>query len=250
MPPVNAVVLHGYGQRGAFMTPLGEALAARGIRAVAPDLRGHGAAPDLAPGAADPQFVADALALADEVGPCVWFGNSLGGRVAALACAARPSIATRLVLGECIAGIERTFAFLRMGMRKQGAKFPETFATIEEAREASVRLLRLSGAALDAFLRWGLTPTPDGRLAHSLRLDVLAPEHWPERPDDEVPSLLRSIAVPVTLAFGADSLVISAENRRGVAACFTAPRIDVIAGAGHDLPLDAPERLAELITSS
>lgn len=76
----RALLLHGLGSDGLTMWRLASALADRGLRAVAPDLRGHGASPT-APDLRNASAMADVLELGD--GWDVVVGHSWGGTLLA-----------------------------------------------------------------------------------------------------------------------------------------------------------------------
>jgi pimeloyl-ACP methyl ester carboxylesterase len=95
------LLLHGGGSQGATWDAFGAALARAGYRAIAPDLRGHGAssrtvAYPLAGFRADAAGLLDAL----ELGKVVLIGHSLGGHVASLVAQQQPERITRLVLED------------------------------------------------------------------------------------------------------------------------------------------------------
>ena len=111
MPSVNMVVMsiadlvliHGFAGTGRAWDPVLERLDAQTYRAVAPDLRGHGAA-----GAARPVSFAACAAdvLAAAPAPLTLCGYSLGGRIALHAALAAPERVARLVLVATTAGID------------------------------------------------------------------------------------------------------------------------------------------------
>jgi pimeloyl-ACP methyl ester carboxylesterase len=74
-----AVLVHGASGDAESMRPLGEALAGRGYRVLAPDLRGHGASPRGGPYTL--QGLADDLVESLPVGVELAAGHSLGGKV-------------------------------------------------------------------------------------------------------------------------------------------------------------------------
>lgn len=95
-PPLGTIVLvHGGGGHGRILAPLGDAIAALGWRAVAPDLPGYGLSTP-APGfrwqyEEWPAVVAEVADRAS--GPVVLFGLSVGGLTAALAATRARSVA-------------------------------------------------------------------------------------------------------------------------------------------------------------
>jgi len=86
-PRATIVMAHGVMSHAGWLAPLGRALAARGVTAVAVDRPGSGLARDL-PGAVDPKAWVDSLIDAlpgHEAGPVALFGWCWGARPAILA---------------------------------------------------------------------------------------------------------------------------------------------------------------------
>jgi pimeloyl-ACP methyl ester carboxylesterase len=98
-----AVLVHGVTSSSRTWWRVGPALAARGFRVVAVDLRGHGASPRVAAGLAAADLAADvAETVTRAAGPVVdlLVGHSLGALVALELVAARPGFARRLVVED------------------------------------------------------------------------------------------------------------------------------------------------------
>lgn len=103
----TVLALHGFGGAGASWDPVAEA-AGEGLRIVAPDLRGHGAARDRRP--IDLDHVLDdlmpVLRAAAGAGPVDVAGYSMGGRIAVHLALEAPEVVRRLVLVSSTSGIE------------------------------------------------------------------------------------------------------------------------------------------------
>jgi pimeloyl-ACP methyl ester carboxylesterase len=97
------VLLHGFAGTGRAWEPLVASLDAERYTALAPDLRGHGAAATLRPVSFE-AVVGDVLALAPE--RFALCGYSMGGRIALQVALAAPERVKRLVLVSTTAGIE------------------------------------------------------------------------------------------------------------------------------------------------
>ena len=93
-------LVHGFTQTGASWEPVAAHLRGAGHDVVTPDAPGHGAKASAPAGLWD-----GARALADEVGPAVWIGYSMGGRYALHVALAEPAVVTRLVVVSATAGI-------------------------------------------------------------------------------------------------------------------------------------------------
>ena len=249
--PIAIVALHGFGQTADYLEPFANAVTRSGrVYLVAPDLRAHGDSDDFPPtGTADEVFVSDAHAVwSARIGrPAVWFGNSLGARIAALTTAAHPEVASALVLGECLAGLERNWKFLLAGARQLAAKRPASFATLDEARAYALGQRGVKGdkGDIDVWLEHGLRARPEGGFVDKLRLGLVDAARWPDRPGD-VERELGTIAVAVTLLY-AERSAIPESQQRVVAGFIPGATLDHLAGAGHDLYLDVPELLAERV---
>ncbi|WP_370326110.1 alpha/beta hydrolase [Euzebya sp.] len=101
-PPDGPVVVaaHGITSSHVFWRPVGERLAAEGIRLLAPDLRGRGRSADLPGPSSMARHAEDLMAVLDHAGveDAVLVGHSMGGFVVATAAVRHPSRAYRVVL--------------------------------------------------------------------------------------------------------------------------------------------------------
>ncbi len=209
-------------------------------RVLTPDLRGHGVAGERRP--ADLTGVmADMSELLSE--PCLVAGYSMGGRLALHLALHRPDAIDRLVLIGASPGLAD--ATEREARRQQDERLAET----------------IEDSSIQAFaLRWAQTPvlaglppdvaervhrdrlrnTPAG-LAAALRglgTGALAPL-W-ER--------LGELTMPVTLVVGERDHRFRAIARE-MARSIPQSEVVVVAGAGHAVHLEAPARIAELISA-
>ena len=227
--------LHGLGATGAVWGRVEALLAARGDgRCLAPDLRGHGAAP-WATGYSVGAAAADlAPAVAGEQALYV-VGHSFGGYVALALASGWFGARVRAVL---TIGTKLSFSDEERHRAAELARRPaRIFTTYEEAIE---RYRKVSG--LDA----GLAPG-DGLLARGAVRDGggfrLAAD--PATLGVVVPpftALLAAAACPVLACRGEhDPLVSGAELRRAV------PGAVDLAGLGHNPHVEAPQALVALI---
>jgi 2-succinyl-6-hydroxy-2,4-cyclohexadiene-1-carboxylate synthase len=230
--------LHGFTHTGASWDPVRAALGER-YRAVAPDIRGHGAAAEALPVTLE-AVIAD-IASAAPVEPFTLVGYSMGGRIALHVALALPERVDRLVLTGASPGLADP------GERAERRAADEALAD------------EIEGMGIDAFAaRWAQTPvlagqppdvgalvdadrrrnTPAG-LARALRgLGTGAlPSLWDR---------LAEVPMSVTLVVGerdAKFTAIAAEMAARL------PQADVVTvpGAGHAVHLEAPEAVAGLI---
>jgi 2-succinyl-6-hydroxy-2,4-cyclohexadiene-1-carboxylate synthase len=232
------LLLHGFTQTGRSWDGVIASLPPERYRALAPDLRGHGAAAALRPVSFDAS-VGDLLALAPDRLTLV--GYSMGGRLAlALALAARERV-SRLVLVSTSAGLADA------GER----------ARRRERDEALARELERDG--LESFVRgWGAQPLFAGqpeavrRLADADRLrndaNGLAASLRGMGVGSMEPlwSRLGELEMPVVVVAGArDSRYVEIGER--LVAAMPHAQLTTVPGAGHAVTLEAPDAVAAAI---
>jgi 2-succinyl-6-hydroxy-2,4-cyclohexadiene-1-carboxylate synthase len=235
------LLLHGFTHTGASWARVREALPQR-YRAIAPDLRGHGSASATQP--VTLSAVLEDLAAVAPPRPFTLAGYSMGGRIA-LHLALKPGVG------------ERVQRLVLIGASPGIADGAERRARFEADERVAAELERLDIESLARH--WARTPVLAG-----LSDDVAAEVHrdrlrnTPEGlaaalrgiGTGALPSLwtrLGEIEVPVTLVVGerdAKFTTISAQ----MAAALPDARVEVVPGVGHAVHLEAPERVAALLT--
>ncbi len=231
------VLLHGFTQTGRSWGPTIAALGER-YRALAPDIRGHGAAADARPVSFD-AVRADVLALAPE--RFALGGYSMGGRIALSVALAAPERVTRLVLVGASPGLAD----------------PEERRARRAADEALADRIEREG--IEAFAsEWSSLPLFAGQppdvatAAHATRLaqspaglaaalrglgtGVMEPL-W-----DRLPEL----RIPVALIVGEHDQKFRAIAER-MADALPDATLHVVSGTGHAVQLEAPEVAARLL---
>lgn len=245
--PAAVVCLHGWGCSAYVFHRLLAPIADLGVRALAPDLRGHGwSSKPLDVTAYTPAALAawviavlDALAL-DRV---VLVGHSMGGAIALHTALVAPARVAALVLAAPV-------GFGTVGRIRQLRRLtPAPLAPLLwlAARRALVvaglhlaygRIGRPTARDVDEY--WAPTADPD--LARAARLLVHASDWAETAPED-----LARLACPTHLVLGArDHLIDSAV----AAACARAiPRhtVDIVPDAGHVLPEEVPDRVVAAV---
>lgn len=232
------VLLHGFTQTGRSWDEVVEALGPERYTAVAPDLRGHGAASAARPVTFE-AIVADVLAVGGR--RFALGGYSMGGRIALHVALAAPERVSRLVLVATTAGIADDAE--RARRRAADETLARTMASrpIDDvAREWGAQPLFATQppAVRERAHADRLRNTPAG-LAASLRgvgTGVMAPL-WDR---------LGALTMPVDVVVGERDEKFRGIGERLRAAIPTAS-LTVIPGAGHALPLEAPERLAAVL---
>jgi 2-succinyl-6-hydroxy-2,4-cyclohexadiene-1-carboxylate synthase len=231
------VLLHGFTNTGASWDPVVTALGER-YRALAPDIRGHGAA-----SAWRPVTLEAVLDDIDKFAPgrFTLMGYSMGGRIALHAALALPRRVERLFLIGASPGIadpaER--AARRSSDERLAAEIKRS--SIEEFAVRWARTPVLAGQPPEVAARAHrdrLRSSPAGLAAalHGLGAGVL-PSLW-ER--------LGELRVPTTLIVGERDARFRELALRMEPMIHDA-RHDQIAGAGHAVHLESPEVIAELI---
>ncbi|MGI8579418.1 MAG: alpha/beta fold hydrolase [Solirubrobacteraceae bacterium] len=233
--PETIVLLHGFTQTGASWDGVIAEIGQR-YRALAPDLRGHGAASAVRPVGFE-EVVGDLAGLAPD--RFVLGGYSMGGRLALCFALAHPERVSRLVLLGATAGIEDSGAraerraadlALANGIEEEGV---ETFArrwaaqplfvgqSEEVAAAAHVDRLRNTAPGLAAALRGVGTGT----------MEPL----WSRLPE---------LTLPVVVLAGERDAKFRAVGQR-MAAALPHGELGVIPGAGHAAQLEAPAAVAD-----
>ncbi|MFL5823850.1 MAG: 2-succinyl-6-hydroxy-2,4-cyclohexadiene-1-carboxylate synthase [Solirubrobacteraceae bacterium] len=233
----DLVLLHGFTHTGASWEPVVGALGER-FRSIAPDIRGHGAAGNRQP--ADLSGVLDDVA-AQAPPRFVLAGYSMGGRLALHVALAEPDRVARLVLIGASPGIADPAE--------------------REARRASDEALAddIERSTIKEFvLRWAQTPVLAG--LDPLVLERVHEDRLRNTPaglaralrglgTGALPSLwgrLDELAMPVTLVVGERDQRFQAVARE-MAARAPQAHVEVVAGAGHAVHLEAPVPMAEII---
>jgi 2-succinyl-6-hydroxy-2,4-cyclohexadiene-1-carboxylate synthase len=235
--PEPLLLLHGFTQTGRGWDEVVRHLDGERYRALAPDIRGHGAAATRRP-------ISFAACVRDAVGlmpaPGTLAGYSQGGRLALHVALAHPEMVTRLVLVSATAGIEDA------AQRAQRREADEALAAWMEADG------RLMSEVAD---RWGaqaLFATQSAEVAAAARADRLSNE------PAHLAAALRGIGtgamaplwgrlgelrMPVVVLAGERDAKYVALGRR-LAEALPAARLEVVPDAGHALALEAPAAVA------
>ncbi len=253
-------LLHGWMDVSASFQFMVDALR-REWRVLAPDWRGYGlTAWTRADSYWYPDYFADLDRLLDHFqpnDPVNLIGHSMGGNVACIYAGVRPNRVRRLVNLEGL-GMRDPPAEEAPGRYARWLdelKQPQSLRNYGSFSELAARLRahtpRLDESRAQFLARhWG-DEREDGRIA--LRGD---PRHKIVNPTlyraHEVMACLRAIAAPVLWVEGAESDLpgrgrISTEALAERKSCIKELREAVVAGAGHMIHHDQPERLAQLI---
>ncbi|MCB1388017.1 MAG: alpha/beta fold hydrolase [Rhodobacteraceae bacterium] len=230
------VLLHGLGATAAVWRGVGAALAAKGLRWLAPDLRGHGRSPvggryGFGNHAAD----VSALLADEEMTRVTILGHSFGGVVGALVAGGLfgPVPARVVTLGVKQRWNDDEIA----GARALSLRPARTFATRDEAQERYARVAGLDGlVSVDApELAGGVRAVPGG-FALAMAPGVFGAV------GPSVEAILRGARAPLRMAAGSlDPMVALAEM------VTIDPGAVLLDGLPHNAHVVAPDRVAALL---
>jgi pimeloyl-ACP methyl ester carboxylesterase len=234
--------LHGLLGAAQNFGAIQKALAARGHRVLALDLRNHGASPH-APTMSYPEMAADVAETLRAAGawPCAVVGHSMGGKVAMALALAQGAGVTRLVVAD-IAPVAYPTPLFTQYVAAMRAIPLRPGLTRREADAALVQAV--PNPALRGFLLQNLLfaeAPPRWRVA----LDVIADQMpviggWPE--------IAGRYDGPVLVLAGDASDYIRPENEAGFRALFPAARFAAIS-AGHWLHAENPRAFLEQVAA-
>lgn len=229
--------VHGFPLSGELWGPTVERLEGR-VRAIVPDLRGHGAS-EASAEVDMGRYAGDLLAVLDvlgERGPVTLVGLSMGGYVAFEVCRRAPERVKALVLVDTRADADS----------EDGAR--GRLETAERAlREGSAGIAdglveKLFSPAASAGLRerWRaiMAATPPEGVAAALRAMAARPDSF---------ATLRDLRAPVLVVVGEDDAITPPADARRMHEAAPRSRLEVIPGAGHMTPVEQPDRFTSLL---
>ena len=239
-PPT--LLLHGIGNYGRYWDLFANAVAGR-LQLIAPDARGHGESGRPADGYAPADFVADALAVLDELGieRAAVVGHSMGGLHSINLAARHPERVRALVIVDASPdplpeGAERAQRLL--------TGRPARFADRDAARTYLERTSPgYSAAVYENRLAFAFREESDGLVWRS---DAAALKRimTGRMPAEDRWDALLAIACPTLVVRGTRSNVVSEDTARQMAQTLADGRLMEL-DAGHNVPLDRPRELAD-----
>ena len=237
----DVVFLHGFTQAGVVWHSIAAAIARGGHRVTTPNLPGHGqSAVEL--DSADLWRAADSITAPV---PAVYVGYSLGARVALHAALAHPQKVAGLVLvggrigfADPAAAEQRRQADELLARRLENPADKRDFAVVIDEWLASPVNERLLPAQQQRDLR--LANRPEG-LAASLR-------HCGTGTQADLRGRLAELAMPVLVTVGEHDLdAVKADAKELVDRIGPNARFLEVAGAGHSVPFEKPDRFVQII---
>ncbi|PRX95471.1 alpha/beta fold hydrolase [Allonocardiopsis opalescens] len=224
------VFVHGIRLSGTMWRPQIEALEARGHRAVALDMPGHGSL-------LDEVFSADAAVeliarSIDELGGrALLVGLSMGGYLGIAAAAAHPDRVAGLVAASCTVRLRRSMTLPYRWATSALQRLPDH----GEAVSRRLMALTLAREASEALHAGGIATAASPVAARELAdLDPIGS--------------LRQYLGPVWLVNGARD-TFRLDEQRFLNACFDG-RLLVVRRAGHLVNLNQPERFTSIVTQA
>lgn len=250
------ILLHGGGQTRKAWDATARSIAARGMRAIAVDQRGHGESDWIASkNYAFDAFAADAVAMVgwakERFGetPSV-VGASLGGISALTAEARHGPLFADMVLVDIIPRLEESGVARVQGFMAE--RMEEGFATLEEAADA-----------ISAYLPHRKRPSSLGGLAKNLRRDPDGRYRWHWDPAfikgprninhlgrelmGELTAALPKLSLPVLLVRGMQSELVNEEAAREFVSLVPGAAYVDVSGAGHMVAGDRNDVFSDAI---
>ncbi len=231
-PPV--VLLHGLMGSGAGWTPLARALEGD-FDVVMPDARGHGGSSGPERGYRYDDHASDVAGLVRglQLARPVLVGHSMGGMTAAVVASRGAGLVRAVVLVDpTFLGPERQREVHESDVAEQHRRALE----LSKAELVAQGRARHPGRSLEL-----VELQAEARLHTRLAaFEVLAP------PNPDYREVVRAIDVPTLLVIG-DAPVVTLEMATELRGMNPRVRIEQIANAGHGLPFEQPERLAEVV---
>jgi pimeloyl-ACP methyl ester carboxylesterase len=256
---VTAVLVHGFMDAAASWDLVAPRLAEAGLRVLAPDMRGFGDGPRLAPGGYYyfSDYVFDLAELLDALvapgAPMLLVGHSMGGTVVTLYAGLFPERLAGLVVAEGAGPPEDAYAGVPVRMRKWiddvrsvRARGERSMASREEAlRRLSVNHPRVELDVLRSRFDALVRDLPDGRVAWKAD-----PLHATRSPIPFFAGTFKAFAARVTcpvlfVSGGPLGWHVPDEDER--VASFPDVRRVEIEGAGHMMHWTRPDELANAL---
>ncbi len=250
--------LHGILEQGAAWSEVAIRLAQKGYRVIAPDLRGHGRSDRVAKGGSYNliDFLGDIDAIVEVLAGKAFtlVGHSLGSVVAAIFASVRPQLVKNIVLIETIlpTETEEEETADQIATQLDYLASPPEHPVFVDVEAAAARLRQATPAISESLammlasritepceggVRWRWEPLL--RTRAGIALNSIGRSRYL--------GLLKRIQAPITLVYGDKSNFNRNEdlNEQEIAM----PNAEkVVLSGGHNLPLEAPQGLARIIS--
>ncbi len=244
----HLVLLHGLGSQAHAWDRFAKD-ASDAFRVVAPDLRGHGESAHAEDGYALKDFSADAHALARHLNlpPFDLVGHSLGAMIAIRFAADHPSMVEHLVLVDGGPGLDLEIA--RQGSAVSFMR-PLGWNTQDEAKAWHRKNFPERPAEwVEQRVTYGMKQNWSGKwvFRHDPELYWILEGGVPLSEEQSLGETLAKLRCPVLVLRGERSPLLSLAAARRIAKAPAKGKLLEIAGAGHGIPSDAPERFRDAV---
>jgi pimeloyl-ACP methyl ester carboxylesterase len=251
------VFVHGIRDQGRSWDHFIDALLRRGVpikHAVALDLRGHGESewPGLSRGYQHEDFLTDLAGLLKHLDkhPVTIIGHSLGGSMCLLYAGTFPEKVKRMVLLESLGPFARADEEVPdiIAERLKGRDYveiPFPHETLEAAAKAIQKTFPLIPDRAALHMAHHGTHTKGGR--YRWKHDpILRYRTTTAMSEGQIEAFIRRLKCPILFVYGTESdFMKSVRGHR--AQLFPNAKIIPIEGAGHHIPHEKPEELAEVV---
>jgi pimeloyl-ACP methyl ester carboxylesterase len=247
----TVLLLHGFPQRSTSWSRVAEQLAAAGLHTVAVDQRGYspGARPTEIAAYAMPALVSDVVALIAPLGGAVdLVGHDWGGVVGWQVAARYP----QLVRTWTVASTPNQLALNAVLAADPAERARFGYILTLRAPGSEDALLADDAAALRALYGDCVSPSrvADDVAFFSQPGVLTAAVNWYRAMSRQDADGLPHVVVPTTYVWGSADMAFGAAAAEGTAAYVDGPyRFVALEGAGHWLPDEAADTLAETITA-
>jgi pimeloyl-ACP methyl ester carboxylesterase len=234
------LLVHGLGWDHSLWRFQVAPLAARGLRVIAPDLRGMGASAKPAASWSLDDYVADLAALLDRLGVrrAVLAGFSLGGMIAAAFAIAHPSRTAALFMAAApVVSTAEGRAGTEAMLARAAALGPEAFAVEQAAMIWHPAWAAAHPDEVARFVAW--RAAMDQRALHA----AFRSSYGTDLRDG-----LRHLRVPARVLAADSDPFAAVEAMRGVASLIVGADLVVIPNAGHMVPIEQPDAFNAALT--
>ena len=245
------LLCHATGFVSAVWSDLGDALAARGFRPIAPDTRGHGLSDKPASDYSWDTLAEDVHCFVEALGlrQVAAVGHSAGGTCLVVCEARHPGTLTRMVLIDPVLRLPHERLDGRSHMLAEGARRRRMVWSSRQEMVGSFRerapFVSWREDLLRAYVEAGTRLLPDGRAELLCPGPVEARVYEMGGQLDPWPGLSR-IRCPVLAIRAGKSETFSTAGAARLTELVHACRIVTIPAAGHFVPMERPDEVAEL----
>ncbi len=234
------VLIHGNSLSSATWRPQLEAKDLKECNVIAVDLPGHGSRarnPDDVPYSLE-AFALGVIELISDLDDVVLVGHSLGGHIALRTLGRSPNIRGLFLFGMAplrgVVDMAAAFQPLPVLSKAFSAEITE-----DDARQLATLCTWPESPYMDSFTNMFLQTDPRARAA--IGAEIASGQTTDEQ------KLIRSIGIPVCMAFGENDPLLSFSFLEAQASLFWRQRVHVFKGSGHSPQLHQPSQFNELL---